>query len=117
MEISCKPGTTQRIDPDLMMSLLMNLVDNACKASIAGGMIRVTADDRRISVRDDGKGTPPREIAHVTEAFYMVDKSRAKAAGSVGLGLALCAQIASMHGAVLQIESEEGKGTQISVVF
>ena len=117
MEISCKPGTTQRIDPDLMMSLLMNLVDNACKASIAGGMIRVTADDRRISVRDDGKGIPPGEIAHVTEAFYMVDKSRAKAAGSVGLGLALCAQIASMHGAVLQIESEEGKGTQIFVVF
>ena len=117
MEISCKPGTTQRIDPDLMMSLLMNLVDNACKASIAGGMIRVTADDRRISVRDDGKGIPPGEIAHVTEAFYMVDKSRAKAAGSVGLGLALCAQIASMHGAVLQIESEEGKGTQISVEF
>lgn len=117
MEISCKPGTTQRIDPDLMMSLLMNLVDNACKASIAGGMIRVTADDRRISVRDDGKGIPPGEIAHVTETFYMVDKSKAKAAGSVGLGLALCAQIASMHGAVLQIESEEGKGTQISVVF
>ena len=117
MEISCKPGTTQRIDPDLMMSLLMNLVDNACKASIAGGMIRVTADDRRISVRDDGKGIPPGEIAHVTEAFYMVDKSRAKAAGSVGLGLALCAQIASMHGAVLQIESEEGRGTQISVEF
>lgn len=117
MEISCKPGTTQRIDPDLMMSLLMNLVDNACKASIAGGVIRVTADDRRISVRDDGKGIPSGEIAHVTEAFYMVDKSRAKAAGSVGLGLALCAQIASMHGAVLQIESEEGKGTQISVVF
>ena len=117
MEISCKPGTTQRMDPDLMMSLLMNLVDNACKASMAGGVIRVTADDRRISVRDDGKGIPPGEIAHVTEAFYMVDKSRAKAAGSVGLGLALCAQIASMHGAVLQIESEEGKGTQISVVF
>ena len=117
MEISCKPGTTQRIDPDLMMSLLMNLVDNACKASMAGGVIRVTADDRRISVRDEGKGIPPGEIAHVTEAFYMVDKSRAKAAGSVGLGLALCAQIASMHGAVLQIESEEGKGTQISVEF
>ena len=117
MEISCKPGTTQRMDPDLMMSLLMNLVDNACKASMAGGVIRVTADDRRISVRDDGKGIPSGEIAHVTEAFYIVDKSRAKAAGSVGLGLALCAQIASMHGAVLQIESEEGKGTQISVEF
>ena len=117
MEISCKPGTTRQMDPDLMMSLLMNLVDNACKASMAGGVIRVTADDRRISVRDDGKGIPPGEIAHVTEAFYMVDKSRAKAEGSVGLGLALCAQIASMHGAVLQIESEEGKGTQISVVF
>ena len=53
----------------------------------------------------------------MTEAFYMVDTSRAKTAGSVGLGLALCAQIAAMHGATLQIKSEEGRGTEISVVF
>ena len=117
LELSCKPGVTQRMDADLMMSLLMNLVDNACKASTSGGVIRVTADERRISVYDEGKGIPSEEIAHVTEAFYMVDKSRAKTAGSVGLGLALCAQIAAMHGATLQIKSEEGRGTEISVVF
>ena len=117
LELSCKPGVTQRMDADLMMSLLMNLVDNVCKASTSGGVIRVTADERRISVCDEGKGIPSEEIAHVTEAFYMVDKSRAKTAGSVGLGLALCAQIAAMHGATLQIKSEEGRGTEISVVF
>ena len=114
MEISCKPGTTQRIDPDLMMSLLMNLVDNACKASIAGGMIRVTADDRRISVRDDGKGIPPGEIAHVTEAFYMVDKSRAREQGGSGMGLALCARIAALHGTTLQFASVPSQGTTVS---
>lgn len=117
LELSCKPEVTQHMDADLMMSLLMNLVDNACKASRSGGVIRVIADERRISVCDEGKGIPSEEIAHVTEAFYMVDKSRAKTAGSVGLGLALCAQIAAMHGATLQIKSEEGHGTQISVVF
>lgn len=117
LELSCKPGVMQCMDADLMMSLLMNLVDNACKASADGGVIRVIADERRISVCDEGKGIPEEEIAHVTEAFYMVDKSRAKTAGSVGLGLALCAQIAAMHGASLRIESEEGHGTEISVVF
>ena len=117
LEIFCEPEVTQCMDPDLMMSLLMNLVDNACKASASGGVIRVIADERSISVCDEGKGIPAEEITHVTEAFYMVDKSRAKTAGSVGLGLALCAQIAAMHGATLQIESREGHGTQISVVF
>lgn len=105
------------MDADLMMSLLMNLVDNACKASPDRSEIRVIADDHSIVVEDHGKGIPANELGRVTEAFYMVNKSRAKSAGSIGLGLALCSRIARLHEAQLVIESEEGKGTRVSVVW
>ena len=112
LEISCTPeDLTKNMDQDLMMSLVMNLVDNAVKASKEGGKIWIRADERELSVRDEGKGIPLEDLARVTEAFYMVDKARARSAGSVGLGLAICEEIAMLHGARLSLESEEGKGT------
>lgn len=115
---TCIPRDLERsMDADLMMSLLMNLVDNACKASPDRSEIRVIADDHSIVVEDHGKGIPANELGRVTEAFYMVNKSRAKSAGSIGLGLALCSRIARLHEAQLVIESEEGKGTRVSVVW
>ena len=53
----------------------------------------------------------------MTEAFYMVDKSRSRKAGGVGLGLALCSRIAEIHGWSLRIESRVGEGTEISVLW
>ncbi len=118
MKASCEPPSlTHRVDQDLLMSLLMNLVDNACKASSENGTILVSADDAGIYVEDHGQGIPRGEIGRVTEAFYMVDKSRSRRAGNVGLGLALCRQIAVMHGAELKIESEEGEGTKVSILW
>lgn len=118
LEIHCEPEElTHSMDSDLMMSLLMNLVDNAYKASGEGGIIRVRADETGFLVEDFGKGIPEEEVERVAEAFYMVDKSRSRSAGSVGLGLAICKQIADMHGAELRIESEEGKGTRVSVLW
>ena len=112
LEISCTPeDLTKTMDQDLMMSLVMNLVDNAVKASKEGRKIWIRADERELSVRDEGKGIPLEDLARVTEAFYMVDKARARSAGSVGLGLAICEEIAMLHGARLSLESEEGKGT------
>lgn len=105
------------IDVDLMESLLVNLVDNAMKASKEGDTIVILAEGTRILVKDCGKGIPADEIPKITEAFYMVDKSRSKKNGGIGLGLALCSQIAKLHGAVLEIKSELGVGTEISVVF
>ncbi len=105
------------LDRDLFESLLINLVDNAAKASHAGQTIWLTAQGNLITVRDEGCGIAREEIGKVTEAFYMVDKARSRQAGGCGLGLALCSRIASLHGATLQIESVEGKGTEVSVVF
>lgn len=105
------------MDLDLMESLLVNLLDNAIKASAPGSVIELRAKGNRISVRDYGKGIPKEEIPRITEAFYMVDKSRSRQAGGIGMGLALCKRIAEIHGAFLEIQSTLGEGTEISVVF
>lgn len=114
--MSCSMGELL-MDVDLMESLMVNLIDNAMKACKEGDTIDVIAVGNQIVVRDCGKGIPADEIPKITEAFYMVDKSRSKKAGGIGLGLALCKQIAYLHNARLQIESTEGVGTSIHVIF
>ncbi len=116
LDIQCEMEK-RYMDVDLMESLLVNLIDNAVKASREGDRIEVLAKGDRITVRDWGKGIPPEEIPKITEAFYMIDKSRSKKAGGIGLGLALCKQIARLHQGHLEIESWLDDGTSISVVF
>lgn len=105
------------MDTDLLSSLLLNLIDNAGKASQPGGIIELSALGGAISVKDRGKGIPESEIDKITQPFYMVDKSRSRKAGGIGLGLALAAEIARLHGASLEFESGLGKGTTVKVVF
>ena len=116
LTIDCRVGTLP-MDADLMQSLLVNLVENASKASESGQEILLRAEGRTLSVTDHGRGIPPDAVARVTEPFFMVDKSRSKAQGGSGLGLALVQRIADAHHAALTIESELGKGTTISVTF
>ena len=66
---------------------------------------------------DNGCGIPDDEIAKIIEPFYMVDKSRARKQGGAGLGLALCVKIADIHGGTLDIESEVGKGTDVTITI
>ncbi len=107
------------LEPDLMETVLLNLLDNARKAMEHGGVIRLEgageAGGYVIRVADTGKGIPPEDLGRVTEAFYMVDKSRARAQGGAGLGLALCRRIVDLHGGRMELQSEVGAGTAISV--
>jgi len=105
------------MDKDLLSNLLLNLIDNAGKASHSGGIIKLMAQDNTIAVKDYGKGIPQAEIDKITQPFYMVDKSRSKKAGGIGLGLALADEIVRLHGAYLEFESAVGKGTTVKVVF
>lgn len=105
------------MDADLLMSLIMNLIDNAGKATEPGGVIELSAKGNTICVRDYGRGIPGEELDKITQPFYMVDKSRSRKAGGIGLGLALAAEIARLHGARLEFESKPGKGTAAKVVF
>lgn len=108
-------------EKDLVVSLLVNLVDNARKALSEGGDIwlsgRVTGDGYEVAVQDNGCGMPQEEIDKITEAFYMVDKSRSRKQGGAGLGMTLCSRIVEVHEARWFIRSEVGKGTKIRVVF
>ena len=67
-------------------------------------------------VKDVGVGIPEEELMKVTEAFYMVDKSRSRSRNGAGLGLALCVEILRLHDSELKIESRVGEGTCISFV-
>ena len=107
--------------PELLCDMLYNLIQNARKATPADGKVEVLLDETptrlTIRVQDTGCGIPPQELARITEPFYMVDKSRSRKAGGIGMGLALCQKIAEIHRANLVIESVVGQGTKISVVF
>ena len=105
------------MDADLMQSVLVNLVDNACKASNPGQTVRLTADASGFTVQDHGCGIPNEEIERVTEPFYMVDRSRSKKQGGMGLGLALVKEIVQAHGGRLEIESAVGEGTTVRVLM
>lgn len=112
----CKLNTLS-MDADLMQSVLINLVDNASKASAPGQAVTKRAYDDVIEVSDNGIGIPESELARITEPFYVVDKSRSKKLGGSGLGLALVKEIVNAHGAALEIESSVGVGTTIRVRF
>ena len=104
---------TKILDADLMTSFLINLINNGIMASEEGGVIYLGADESALWVRDEGCGIPREEIFNIRKAFYRVDKSRSRKSGNMGLGLALCEQIAAAHGKTMQIESKLGEGTKV----
>lgn len=109
------------VESNLIITVLINLLDNACKASEPGSLIEVSGssgeEGYRFTVKDHGMGIPEKELAKITKAFYMVDKSRSRSRNGAGLGLALCTEILSLHGSSLEIASKVGEGTSISFVI
>lgn len=119
LSCDCQEGMCL-LEPDLFKSLLINLWDNARKAmEETGGRItldlQMLEDGCRITVCDSGCGIHPDALTHLTDAFYRVDKSRARSQGGVGLGLSLCSEIAALHHGSIQFQSELGKGTRVVV--
>lgn len=108
-------------DTSLIQTVLVNLLDNACKASEEGSRIEIEGhsedDSYRFTVRDQGIGIPEEEVSKITQAFYMVDKSRSRSRNGAGLGLALCTEILALHGSKLEIESRLGEGTVVGFLL
>lgn len=109
---------------NLLKSVLLNLVDNAVKASRdkeEKPVVEVFGQRREdgyfFAVKDYGVGIPPQECKKITEAFYMVDKSRARSKNGAGLGLALCTEILKLHHSELIIESTPGEGSMFSFLL
>lgn len=118
MEVYAEEGNCM-LETDLFQTLLINLLDNARKAMEQGGKVtirvKLTENGCVLTVADEGKGIPKESLKHLTEAFYRVDKARARSKGSAGLGLALCEKIVELHHGKMLFESEEGVGTEVLV--
>lgn len=104
-------------DADLFTEVLINLVDNARKASTKGSKIILSAKENSIEVRDFGKGIPEEEKDKILEPFYRIDKSRSRKNGGAGLGLAITAIIIKQHNCRMEIDSRVGQGTRIILQF
>lgn len=97
------------VEPDLMKTVLLNLLDNGRKAMEEGGILyllgRKEEEGFALYVRDTGKGMPKEELSRITEAFYMVDKSRSRQQGGAGLGLSICQEIVKRHGGLWNLRA------------
>lgn len=105
-------------DYDLIRSVFVNLIENAMKSGARHIIVKGVQGEIEaftFKVTDDGMGIPADKVSRVKEAFYMVDKSRSRAEHGAGLGLSLCDRIVKLHGGNMDIMSEEGKGTEITV--
>ena len=109
-------GTKKILD-----EMIYNLCDNAIKYNKENGVVDViinTTDSKvNLTVRDTGIGIPKGEQSRVFERFYRVDKSHSKLVGGTGLGLAIVKHGAAYHDAEISLESTEGKGTSVTVIF
>lgn len=105
----------------LIYRLVYNLVENAIKYNQAGGQVTVTAagKDRHIylAVTDTGNGIPQELRERIFEPFFRVDKSRSRALGGVGLGLALVREIVRVHDGSISVRDNPAGGTVFEVVF
>lgn len=110
-----------RGDRDSLGQILLNVLNNAVKFTPEGGSISVTAStvDEGVVIRveDTGIGIPKNEIPRLGERFYRVDKMRSRELGGTGLGLSIVKHLMDAHGGMVQIESQVGRGTTVSLVF
>ena len=116
-------GTSTRVNGvwQVLHEMVYNLVDNAIKYNVNGGTVTVTVDETQegpfVKVTDTGIGIPLRDQPRVFERFYRVDKSHSKEIGGTGLGLSIVKHGAQLHGAQVDLLSEENKGTEITIRF
>lgn len=110
-------GEIYLVDVDLMTEVLINLIDNARKASSRGDRIILTARKNVIEVQDFGRGIPEEEQEKILEPFYRIDKSRSRENGGAGLGLAITAMILKRHHCSIRMESRIGEGTRMILQF
>ncbi|ULT56648.1 HAMP domain-containing histidine kinase [Neobacillus drentensis] len=109
-------------DEELMDQVWINLIHNSIKFTPKEGTISIkafnTADNHRvIKIKDTGIGMNKEEQMHIFERFYKADKSRNRNFGGSGLGLSIVKRIIDLHKGEIQVQSEQGKGTEIIVRF
>jgi signal transduction histidine kinase len=101
-------------DPHRIYEVLQNIIDNAVKYTITGGVtVRLTGDPSviQIQISDTGQGIPEEDIPHLFQKFYRVDSSLTRSVGGTGLGLFICKKIIELYNGQIWVESQLGKGS------
>lgn len=117
-EIELDPTVTHISVDELKFSqVLNNILDNAVRYAKGFTVIRISTrkenDMLWFSIEDNGQGIPEKDLPHLFERFYRVDKGRGRENGGTGLGLSIVKHIVLMHGGEVRAESELNKGTKI----
>lgn len=110
------PKVSILVEPDLLELAIMNLLENAVKYSPTPAQIKVLlelsdADHVRIVIRDYGIGIPEKDLPHIFDRFYTVDKARSRKSGGAGLGLSIVKTVIDKHKGNIKVSSELGKGS------
>ncbi len=120
LEVGTLDEAAVSAEPALLRQAAVIILDNALKYTPAGGTVTVTvaAAERRctLAVRDTGIGIAPDVLPHVFERFFRGAPAEGREPGA-GLGLAIARWIADAHGAAIAIQSEVGRGTEVSLSF
>ena len=108
-------------DKTLLERLISNIIDNAIRYTPSEGRIEINLErnDRfaLLSIRDTGNGIPEEALPFIFDRFYVVDKSRCKESGGMGLGLSIVKSVADSHGAIIDVQSKINQGTTLRVKF
>ncbi|GET09518.1 two-component system sensor histidine kinase [Ligilactobacillus agilis] len=103
------------IDTDKFIQVVDNIMNNAIKYSPDGGVITCrlleTHNHVILSITDQGLGIPKKDLNHVFDRFFRVDKARSRAQGGTGLGLAISKEVIALHHGKIWVDSIEGKGS------
>lgn len=103
------------IDPDKFTQVVDNIMNNAVKYSPDGGVITArlleTHNHVILSISDQGLGIPRKDLNHIFDRFFRVDKARSRKQGGSGLGLAISKEVVNMLGGQIWVDSVEGKGS------
>jgi two-component system phosphate regulon sensor histidine kinase PhoR len=108
-------------DRDRLTQILVNVLDNAVKFTPEDGSIFIDAGQKDnhvlVTITDTGIGIPKEEVQRLGERFYRVDRSRSRDLGGTGLGLSIVKHLMIAHGGKMEIESQSGRGTKVSLFF
>ncbi|MGH4137418.1 ATP-binding protein [Clostridium sp.] len=108
-------------DYKMIKQMLRIFIENSIKFTPAKGKIDISSEivnkTVKITISDSGSGIPKGEIQNIFERFYIVDKSRSKEKGGTGLGLSIAKWIVEVHKGAINVVSEEGNGTEITIIL
>ena len=119
ISLYCPEDLYACIDDRRMEQVMLNLLHNAHQHSHENSHITVQVLKKEntflIQVQDEGEGIPSEDISHIFDRFYRVDKSRTRATGGKGIGLAVAKEIVELHGGSIEVTSEVGVGTTFTI--